>query len=133
MANLVLLVASLFLLGCATGHCRGSQRAPTAATDKHVWVYMREGSKQCEPGSGIKIEKVAESLGDIHVYNRETKSDGKMHMTLCGAATGRVHVFEISESDQAAAVAAGFKLLETPVDAKAESAVNSKADSKKKK
>ncbi len=121
----------MILAGCATGHCNGSQHfadkakaanaaaaGEVSANEPHTFVFKSEGSKQCDSKSGIKIEKVAESLNGIHVFSSDTRSDGNMHMTLCGAATGRIHVFEIREAEKSAALSAGFKELSSGKNAK---------------
>lgn len=112
------LILAALVSGCAAGHCKGSKRAPVANPEAHIFVYKAEGSKQCQPATGLPIEKVAEDLGKIQLFSQATRSDGKMHMTLCGAATGRIHIFEILESDRATALKAGFQLLESKADAK---------------
>jgi hypothetical protein len=115
MGQLKVLTSGLFLLGllgCASGHCRGSQRVVSSASDEPVFVFKPEGSKQCQPTTGVPIAKVAEDLGPIEILSQSTRSDGKMHIALCGAATGRIHVFQIREKDLAGALSAGFQLLE---------------------
>ncbi len=110
-----LLVVGL-LTGCAAGHCLGSKRAPVANADVHIFVFKPEGSKQCQPTTGIPIDKAAEDLGKIEIFSRSTRADGKMHITLCGAATGRIHVFEIRAGDLAVATGTGFQVLEQKLD-----------------
>jgi hypothetical protein len=47
----------------------------------------------------------------ISVFEGHTQPDGKMHMELCGAPAGTIHVFSISKRDLKKAQKLGFKLL----------------------
>jgi hypothetical protein len=98
------------LTACASGHCRGRKQL----SEKHLFIARAEGSKQCTAGSGETIDQMAEDLIDIKIFSKETRSDGKVHMALCGAPTGRIHVFEISETDRAAALSRGFTEYKKP-------------------
>jgi hypothetical protein len=99
---LALLVAAL--TGCAQGYCYGKKDGSgkpvsTIDTNKRVFVYREDGSKQCDAQSGESLESMGAKLGDIKIYSKEKKNDGKMHMTMCGAPTGKVNVYEIDEKD----------------------------------
>jgi hypothetical protein len=49
-----------------------------------------------------------EQLTDIIVYSSSKKSDGLIHITLCGSTTGMLNVYEIAQTDLEKAKALGF-------------------------
>lgn len=102
------LIALISVMGCASGHCYG--RRGEAA--KKIYVFKPDGSKQCEKDTGDKVEVMVEQLKGIKIFSQENKSDGLNHMMMCGAATGRINVYQIFEKDLPVAEAAGFKKLE---------------------
>lgn len=107
------------ILGCSSSKCQkekepnateNAQRAEAGAfMKKSVKVYKADGSLQCGQGSEISLEKMSKDLGDIKVLSSFKKNDGLMRMQVCGAPTGNCNVFEISETDLAAALKKGFK------------------------
>lgn len=118
-SRFVLLLTGWFLIfmiqGCAQGYCynRGDNRTVSAPaiTGKRVFVYQADGSKQCSKAPGESLEDMSVKLKDIKIYSKEKKSDGKMHIALCGSATGKINVYEIDESNLAKAKAAHFEEL----------------------
>lgn len=104
----ILLLFSGLLTACASGHCRGQKINP----DKKIFVYKPDGSLQCEAKSGVSLEKMAEEFGEIKIFSKENKSDGKMHIMLCGSPSGKVNVYEIYEHDFEKIKNAGFRQLE---------------------
>ena len=78
---------------------------------KTVNVFKPDGSLQCNMGQSIPAEEMEKQLSGIRVISRKRQSDGKMHMQLCGAATGYLNVYEIPETSLADALARGFKKL----------------------
>lgn len=95
--------------GCATGHCRGRKEP---STPKKVFVFKADESKQCDKKSGVSVEAMAAQLYKIKVYSQKKSKDGMMRMTVCGASTGQINVYEIAETDQELALSYGFKKLE---------------------
>ena len=78
---------------------------------KTVNVFKPDGSLQCNMGHSIPAEEMEKQLAGIRVISRKRQSDGKMHMQLCGSATGYLNVYEIPETSLADALARGFKKL----------------------
>lgn len=87
---------------------------PNAATAPRASVYKYVGSVQCKAG-GIPLSAMMRQLSDagIPVLDVSCGIDGRMHMTLCGAADGRIGVFEIAETKLSAATALGFAPLDS--------------------
>lgn len=112
-------------MGCSQGHCRRkvdlppevatSEDAPPEAqaqkpSDKdHVYVFKYDGSLQCKKGKAIAPETMAKELQGIPVYSSVKKSDGMMHIQVCGSITGMANVFEIPAAALKQAESRGFK------------------------
>ncbi len=116
----------LFLCaGCTQGHCRrqvdapavvpgpaAEAPAPVAATPSaqaHVFVYKYDGSMQCGMGRPVTVDQMAKELKGIQVFSQEKKSDGLMHIQVCGSITGLANIYEIAPSALKKAEARGFK------------------------
>ncbi len=115
----------IILFGCAQGHCRRKQEAPqpiptgeappepaakpSADANGHVQIFKYDGSLQCGAGKAIAPDVMAKDLTPIKVFNMTKKSDGLMHIQVCGSNTGMANVFEINEKDLKKAEAKGFK------------------------
>ncbi len=101
-------------MGCAQGHCkRGITAMPeaAAATTDSIWVSQPDGSRQCQKNSGISLEKAKLKLIEkgVKVLDSASKSDGKMRITQCKAATGQLNAFKISSFDLSKAEELGYK------------------------
>ena len=96
-------VLIMTLMGCASGHCLGTK------AEKKIKIYKPDGSLQCTGGKVTSLEAMAKELGDIKIYSQENKSDGMMHVMMCGTPTGRVNVYEINEADFSKVSGLGFK------------------------
>lgn len=83
------------------------QKGPT------VEVYKPTGAKQCGVAKGVPLSKVKSSLerSKIPVIEAHTQSDGKMHIAVCGAPSGTIHVFKIPKKSLPKAKGLGFRLL----------------------
>jgi hypothetical protein len=83
----------------------------TSAGTARIEVFKPEGSRQCEPDSGTALEATQRQLTDagVEVYAARTTSDGMNQAQVCGAPTGRIHVFSIDAAD--APVAADLNFL----------------------
>lgn len=124
----------LFLSGCANGPCMhmrqqqladraGSGATATPAvtetpigsgaakplTDSGVSVFVSkpDGSLQCG-ARGVSAEEMEKQLKGIKVISRDKRSDGKMHIQVCGSPTGQLNIYEIPESSLKDAEARGF-------------------------
>lgn len=132
----VVLVCGFVFGGCASRPCR-QPRAPeldltvkqappasgTSATEDggalasdnaplKVRVYKSDGSRQCERRGGKSVEATERELAGIPVYHREKRSDGLMHIQVCGSPTGIINIFEIDSSNLKQAEERGFKRWE---------------------
>lgn len=113
-----------FTVSCTQGHCR--RRADTPAMSKElseapletsqdgerIYVYKYDGSLQCGRGKPVSPEVMAKELNEIMIYSSRKKSDGRMHIQVCGYITGMANVFEINAKDLAKAESKGFKKWE---------------------
>jgi hypothetical protein len=118
-----LILGLIFLNACAQGHCRRKadepqmQPAPAAAADPiakpsandRIFVYKYDGSLQCGLGKAVAVEAMAKELQGVTVYSSSKKSDGLMHIQVCGSITGMANVYEIPASQQKKAEGRGFK------------------------
>ena len=124
------LVMISLLFGCASGNCRqlsntnaaGTNTATTApapgadtaakpATAKPdtVVVYKADGSLQCAMGKPVSVEAMEAQLSGIQVVAREKKSDGMMHIQVCGSPTGMMNTYTIPTNRLSDAEKRGFK------------------------
>jgi hypothetical protein len=122
MGKILVLAVALLACGCTTRHCREQNPeiasktkwveppAPGAVKDR-VLVYKPDGSLQCNRGQAISTEVMAKELKGIEIFSMDNRSDGMMRVQVCGAATGRINVYEIAVKDYEKAVAMGFKEL----------------------
>ena len=131
--QLLLALLVLVLVACTSGNCRrdGTLIVPKATggkavaetpkkkelptkkgdfppLEKRVFVFKDDGSKQCGMGKTIPLKVMARELKGIKIYSQENKMDGLMHIQVCGAATGRANVYEISKDNLGKAKAKGF-------------------------
>lgn len=129
MAKLIsfILGATLITAACADGHCRqitsqenpqkikqaslsGAAANPTEDA-KRILIYKDDGSLQCSKKKGMPPEEMAKQLAPaVQVFTSTKKSDGLMHLQVCGQKTGQVNVFEVLETDLAKAQQKSFKL-----------------------
>ncbi len=74
-------------------------------------IYKDDASLQCSKKKGKTPQEMTKELHpEIKVFTSSKKSDGLMHVQVCGQKTGQVNVFEILESDLAKAQKKSFKL-----------------------
>lgn len=85
---------------------------PEIATKPTVFVYKADGSRQCAQGKAIPLDEMEKQLKGIKVHSRENRSDGLMHIQVCGSPTGMINVFEIDAQSLKTAEKRGFKKLE---------------------
>jgi hypothetical protein len=79
-------------------------------SDNRVWISKLDGSKQCEAASKLTPKIAAEQLkgAGVVVFNARAGNDGKMHISKCGAPTGKTVELEISEMDLGKVKSHGF-------------------------
>lgn len=117
------ILSALILAGCAQHHCRRPPDAPAPAvvapqggevpveaTSRKVRVYKYDGSLQCGQGKAVSVEQMGKELKNVTVFSSQKKSDGLMHIQVCGSPTGMANVYEILEADLVKAEKAGFKM-----------------------
>jgi len=80
-----------------------------------IQVYKYDGSLQCDRGKEISLEDMARELQEngIEVKASRKGSDGRVHITMCGASTGRLNVYSIATESLPRARELGFALLVT--------------------
>jgi len=80
-----------------------------------VQVYKYDGSLQCNRGKEVSLKDMARELSEngIEVKARRKGSDGRVHISMCGASTGRLNVYSIATESLPAARELGFELLVT--------------------
>lgn len=89
-----------------------AQSPPGAATDTAlVEVFKPDQSRQCEPDSGTPLAAMVAELAHagIAVQDSRVAHDGMMRPAVCGAPSGAMNVFSISQGDLAAAQTLGFR------------------------
>ncbi len=76
-------------------------------------VYKYDGTLQCNMGHEIKLIDMAKELEakEITVHNQYKATDGNIHISMCGASTGAINVFEIDSSSLEQAKNLGFSML----------------------
>jgi hypothetical protein len=114
----------ILLAGCAQGHCRKQAEPPAGqpalnvsapinpekpSDQDHIFVYKYDGSLQCGMGKPVTVEAMAKELHGIPLKSSSKKTDGLMHIQVCGSITGRANVFEIPVKFQKTAESRGFK------------------------
>ncbi|MFQ5642596.1 MAG: hypothetical protein ACE5FQ_02740 [Thiogranum sp.] len=82
---------------------------------QYIEVYKYDGSLQCNRGKETSLRDMARELSDngIKVRAKRKGSDGRVHITMCGASTGRLNVYTIATGSLPAARELGFELLVT--------------------
>jgi hypothetical protein len=78
---------------CAVAGAAGGGAGPA----EQIEVFKPDGSRQCEPDSGTPPAAMRAELeaAGITVHAARIGSDGMMYPQVCGAPTGRIHVFSI--------------------------------------
>lgn len=122
------------LCSCAVGNCRSNGQmiiqkdllsqahAQTAAKERdsidksekyenperRVFVFKQDGSKQCEPGTAISLNKMARELKNIKTFSKKKGQSDSAVISLCGAHGTGINVFEIGIKDLEKAKELGF-------------------------
>jgi hypothetical protein len=82
--------------------------SPSGPQDR-VKVFKYDGSLQCGMGKAVSVDEMKAEFKAFKVYSTQNKSDGLMHMQVCGSATGKANVYEIDRKDLAEVKKLGFK------------------------
>ncbi len=105
-----LIAAAALLAVVGTAEARRSFAQPSPTT---VAVFKHDGTLQCGLGKEVTLAQMAASLeaAGVKVLASRKADDGKLHIQLCGAPTGRVNVFDIATVSLAAAQELGFDVF----------------------
>jgi hypothetical protein len=78
----------------------------------NVFMYKYAGSVQCT-GGGLSLPEMATQLSNagVQVISSSCGVDGNPRIAMCGAADGRIGIFELAPSQTQAATNAGFAPL----------------------
>lgn len=104
---LTALVAAVLLTACQSRSVAPQQAAP-------VQVYRSAQVLQCEPASGISLAQAEAELAHAGIAARcgQVAQDGVMRIQMCGADSGRIHLFRVAAHQLAAAKALGYETTE---------------------
>jgi hypothetical protein len=91
-------------------------RVPAAETPATAFVYVPSGEKQCGFGAETPIKNFLKKLEKkkIKVVSSKSQEDGLLHSQVCGAPSGKIHVFEIPKIQLKEATQLGFKPWSPP-------------------
>jgi hypothetical protein len=108
----ILLIVMAFTGAAHAFSRKADQPGPDART---AWIYKPDGGQSCSPQSGESLEDAAQALkkARIPVLDSRKASDGKMHIQMCGAATGSRNAYEIPRERLPHAIALGFQEAKT--------------------
>lgn len=87
-----------FSLALLLGACAPAPQTPPATTNIAQWVYVADGSVQCEDAPVQTLEEGREALariaGSDHIVAMEKRS--MMVIQMCGAQTGHVNAYALT-------------------------------------
>lgn len=111
MAKGRLLAAAVVLFALA-----GAAQAPRCfaqSSASTVTIFKHDGTLQCGLGKEVTLAQMAAALeaAGVTVLARRKANDGKLHIELCGSASGRINVFEIPAASLRAAQKLGFDVF----------------------
>src|SRR5882672_5934490 len=94
-------LAVLPLLGCAADQSTDKPAANAQPSTDTVSVYKSTGSVQCT-GGGITLAANERRLTDAgaRVMSSSCGTTGRLYASVCGGATGEIHIFEIPVSQK---------------------------------
>ena len=80
-----------------------------------VQIYKYDGTLQCGMGHGISLEEMAMELATagIDLVTSRKGTDGLVHISVCGASTGKINVYVIDRASLPAAQRLGYRLFVT--------------------
>ena len=86
--------------------------APGQPSEPPVRMFKSQGSVQCS-GGGTSVAALAQQLqaAGVEVISSSRGTDGRMRIAMCGAADGRIGIFEVPARNADAAAALGFAPL----------------------
>src|SRR3989304_5943814 len=95
-------------IGCLLMACAAPPQV--SADAPAVEIYKPDGSRQCEPGSGVSLSDMEKTLTDagIPVSSSRRDHDCFFRLAVCGAGTSNINIYEIREDQLPAAQGLGF-------------------------
>ena len=105
----LVLLAGFVSISLVVGFARKGS-SPTEAPGATIWLGRMDGSKSCDPNSGMRSEQVLAQMKEagIHVQALARGNDGKVRAQMCGLPTGRLVGVLIREEDRVHAEATGW-------------------------
>jgi hypothetical protein len=87
-------------------------RLSKPASDATVWLGRPDGSRSCEPESGLGKTQVLASFKEMGIRVRAIAwgSDGKVRAMMCGMPTGRWVGVKLAVQDRVNAEATGWRV-----------------------
>lgn len=82
------------------------------SSEQLIQIYKPLGTKQCEQDDPQQnLTQIRQQLltDHIQVHSAHIAQDGQMRIALCGAADGKIAVFEISDIQLQRSKALGFE------------------------
>lgn len=104
---LTVLTSALVLTACQSRSAAPQQEPP-------VQIYRSAQMLQCEPTSGVSLAQAEAELAHAGIAARcgQVSQDGAMRIQMCGADSGRIHLFRVAAHQVAAAKALGYETTE---------------------
>lgn len=101
----------LILSGCGSDTNKDeSINVPVKSISTLIKVYKTDGSKQCDPSSGVAPEVMRTELisNGIDVICSQKGNTGLVYPTVCGAETGAINIYQIHPQSLQDAEQLGF-------------------------
>jgi hypothetical protein len=100
------LMAALTLAAC--------QSKSVTPQEPPVQVFRSAQVIQCEPASGISLAQAEAELAHAGIAARcgQVAQDGAMRIQMCGADSGRIHLFRVAAHQLETAKALGYETTE---------------------
>lgn len=104
---IAVLAGALLLTACQA-------RSVAPQQESAVQIYRSAQMLQCEPGSGVSLAQAEAELAHAGIAARcgQVSQDGAMRIQMCGADSGRIHLFRVAAHQLAAAKALGYETTE---------------------
>jgi hypothetical protein len=115
LMRLSVFLCSILIFGCTTVQPAKKEWEVKVSKEGEVkvWVWKPDGSQQCGMAPASLTPDLARQelkKAGVMVYEARTGQDGMMHITKCGAATGKTVDVEISKKDGARALSLGYRI-----------------------
>ena len=103
LIRLLTIVSSCMVISCIAQH-------QVKVVTRTVEIYHSDGSRQCEPESGISLTEMGKTLTNagISILSSRRDHDCFFRPALCGSGAGAINVYEIDESRLSTAQGLGF-------------------------